>query len=337
MRIQFPLKIEFEITSKCNLGCKHCMLKLSQKEEMSKLQICGLIDEWVSNGLLELQLTGGEPLLRNDLLDIILYARKKGLKVLVSTNGTLITEEFSKQLSNTGAFIEVSLDGSCEFVHDSIRGKGSFNKTITGIKMLKNYNNKVMLETVIQKGNYEDLENICALSYELGAYRHLFHSLRISKPEIKLLQLGREEMIDAQRRIFRLREKYDMQIQPPYLPVDKYFEQQGKQLFDNKVFGCGALKFKCGVTADGDMYPCLLFSGIDDFKIGNVLNDNVKNMWNSTLALKIYDSFNGHSPDDCKKCVAYNDCDYGCKKVSYEFNGDFISQDISCPYSKGFL
>ena len=337
MRLSFPLKIEFEITSMCNLKCKHCMLNLTPKNELDKQSICDLIDDWVDNGLLELQLTGGEPLLRNDITDIIKYARSKGLKVLVSTNGTLITEELSECLANSGAFIEISLDGSCARIHDSIRGSGSFDKTITGIRVLKHYNNKIMIETVIQKDNYKDLENICELSYSLGAYRHLFHNLRIAKSCLLPLRLDRDEMIEAQRRVFALRNNYNMQIQPPYLPVDKYFEQKEKSLFDNKVFGCGALKFKCGVTSNGDMYPCLLFSGIEEFKLGNVHSDSVKEMWNSDKATNIYKMFNSKMPMNCEKCSAKNECDYGCRKVSYTFNSNCIEQDISCPYSKEFV
>ena len=182
-----------------------------------------------------------------------------------------------------------------------------------------------------------DLEEICKLSVELGAYRHLFHSLRISKEEIKALRLNRNEMLDAQRRIFDLRDKYSIQIQPPYLPVDTYFERKEKDFFDNRVFGCGALKFKCGITSNGDMYPCLLFSGNEKLRIGNVLSDNLKTMWNSDFAKNVYDSFNSAIPENCKKCIAVNECDYGCKKVSYEFSGCFSEQDVSCPYSKGFV
>ena len=91
MRLQFPLKIEFEITSRCNLKCNHCMIEINKKKnELNALEIKKLIDDWHKCGLMELQFTGGEPTIRSDLIEIIEYSRQKGLKVLLSTNGTLI-------------------------------------------------------------------------------------------------------------------------------------------------------------------------------------------------------------------------------------------------------
>ena len=145
MRLKFPLKIEFEITSSCNLKCKHCMLNLRDKRELDSQKIKRLIDEWIHNGLLELQLTGGEPLLRSDLLDIIEYARSRGLKVLLSTNGMLITDKFAEKFGKLGAFIEISLDGSNKEVHNKIRNSEIFDYVIQGIEKLKYYNNKIMI------------------------------------------------------------------------------------------------------------------------------------------------------------------------------------------------
>lgn len=333
MRIKFPLKIEFEITTKCNMHCKHCMLQLEPSEELSKDVIVKHIDNWVASGLLELQFTGGEPFLREDMVELVEYATQKGLKVLISTNGTLITEEASKRLAKTGAYIEISLDGSTETVHDAIRGKGAFYKTCQGIDLLKRYGNKIMIETVVQRDNMHDLENIHALAVRLGAYRHLFHSLRYSRPDLRAMGLSKEEMEACQKRIFDIKASSRIQVQPPYLPVDCYIKQNGAHIYERKVFGCGALKFKCGVSPNGDVWPCLLFGEHEAYQLGNITENSISELWNKEKTINIYHELHDVFPVQCSNCFAKEHCDGGCRKVSYTFFGEIGKQDISCPYS----
>ena len=339
MRIQFPLKVEFEITSRCNLGCRHCMVNTNQSniQELTTDEIFKLIDDWVANGLLEFQLTGGEPTLRDDMIDVAEYAISKGLKVLISTNGTNITEELAERIGKCGAFVEVSLDGSNAEIHDLIRSKGSFDKTVNGIKLLRKYTNKLMIETVIQKNNLNDLRNIYNLSCALKAYRHLFHNLRYVNRTLKnldFLAISYSEMLRAQELVLEFRKENKIQIQPPYLPVDNYVANV-KYNYPSKVFGCGGLVFKCGVRADGSVLPCLLFNDSEDFVIGKIepgKADHLKEIWNSPKAMDIFGIMHGRMPDGCNRCKNMEYCDGGCKKAALDQGGDLQGQDASCPY-----
>lgn len=333
MRLSFPLKVEFEITSACNLRCNHCMLDHIHSTELKYETITALIDKWAEDGLLELQFTGGEPLLRDDLIDLVEYARNKGIKVLISTNGTLISESFAERLSKTGAYIEISLDGSAGHIHDSIRGTGAFDETIRGIEKLAKYNNRLMIETVVQRDNMSDLENIHLLARRLGAYRHLFHSLRISTPKLYPLSLTSAEMRSCQQRVFCLKRTSDIQVQPPYLPVNQYFELAESHMYDQKVFGCGALKFKCGVASDGSVWPCLLFKNLEGFKLGQLEDNDLRSIWNSSLSLSVYDGLHCGLPDTCEECDSKEHCDGGCRKAALSVLGSITEQDPSCPFS----
>ncbi|MFW9972529.1 MAG: radical SAM protein, partial [Candidatus Odinarchaeota archaeon] len=184
VRLMFPLKVEFELTKKCNLSCNHCMIKnieveSSHKEELSTDEIKKTIDYLNKKNIIEIQFTGGEPFFRKDLPDIAKYVDKKKIKVLISSNGTIISEEVAKKLSSCNFLsVEISIDGD-EKNHDNIRGNGSYNKAIRGIEILRRYRIPVMIETVVNKNNFVNIPFIYTLSKKLGAYRYVVHNLRL--------------------------------------------------------------------------------------------------------------------------------------------------------------
>jgi sulfatase maturation enzyme AslB (radical SAM superfamily) len=115
------------VTNKCNLRCKHCHLSsgASFQDELTTEEIFSIVSQAEQLGVKLLVVTGGEPLVREDILDILNYASEHIDRVLLLTNGTLITDEIAEKLKEFKVDVQVSLDGAQQETQDFIRGKGS--------------------------------------------------------------------------------------------------------------------------------------------------------------------------------------------------------------------
>jgi len=128
-------------TRACNLNCIHCYAKAvhqSNDRELTTEEGFHLIDDLASFGVPVILFSGGEPLMRSDLVELSSYAVKKGIRAVISTNGTLITDEKAMLLKNAGvSYVGISIDG-LEKVNDHFRGiKGAFKKALIGIKTVR--------------------------------------------------------------------------------------------------------------------------------------------------------------------------------------------------------
>ena len=174
-----PNILVLDSTKLCNLRCIFCRpdtifcgsdRKINRKELTTK-EIKKLISDASKMGTFMFEICGGEPLLRKDFCELAKYADDKGLEVLSSTNGTLITDKLARQIKNSKIKkIQVSIDGSNKEIHEKMRGvTGSFKLAIGGAKKLIRNNVKVSIGTVITKLNFNNIESIVDLSYEMGA------------------------------------------------------------------------------------------------------------------------------------------------------------------------
>ena len=163
-------KVIWEITHNCNYGCSYCIFSCTRERvegELSTEECFHVIDELVKNGFKHLKVTGGEPFIRKDLIEILEYASKY-MVVDVSTNASLLSEELVDKLNKINLkMIHVSLDGNKE-EHESVRGINTYDRTIRGLELLKKSKNKVRIGTVIHANNEDDLENLVKLSKNYG-------------------------------------------------------------------------------------------------------------------------------------------------------------------------
>ncbi len=157
-----PINITLLLTFKCNLNCISCFFdKKENKQVLTKKEIFKLIDQFKMWGIKQITLSGGEPLVRNELLEIITYIKKKGLWVGIITNGTLITKNISKKFSELGVNkVSVSIDGIGK-INDKIRGGNNFKRSIRGLNLLLKENiPEIRINSVITSKNLENIEKI---------------------------------------------------------------------------------------------------------------------------------------------------------------------------------
>ncbi len=175
IRAHAPLAGTLEITARCNLACVHCYLGTRPDwaaglQELSTREVCDIIDQIASEGCLWLLLTGGEPFVRTDALDIYDHAKKSGLLVTVFTNGTLITPAIADHLTDLPpCSIEITLYGRTRETYEHItRVPGSYDRCMRGIHLLLERNLPLKLKSMIITLNLHEIEEMKSFARDLG-------------------------------------------------------------------------------------------------------------------------------------------------------------------------
>ena len=173
--------VVWNMTRRCNLKCIHCYAHAKDsvdKNELTTVQGKELIDDLAGFGAPVILFSGGEPLARKDLPELAGYAVEKGLRAVISTNGTLITAPMARTLKNIGlSYVGISLDGMQE-VNDRFRGiKGAFQSALRGIKNCQAAGIKVGLRFTINKFNVSEIPHIFKLIEEMDIPRVCFYHL----------------------------------------------------------------------------------------------------------------------------------------------------------------
>jgi len=185
IRLSVPAPVVvWNCTSRCNLRCVHCYASASENrptEEMDTTSGKSLIKDLAVFGVPVILFSGGEPLLRNDLLELAGFAVESGLRVALSSNGTLITEDIARELGKAGiAEIGISLDGT-EAINDRFRGKqGAYCAALEGIRNCVKHGLRVSLRFTITRFNYHEIPAMFSLSEQEGIDRLCFYHLAYS-------------------------------------------------------------------------------------------------------------------------------------------------------------
>lgn len=173
--------VVWNATRRCNLRCKHCYAKAENREyegELTTKEAMAMINDFASFGVPVILFSGGEPLLRKDILKLARYATHKGIRTVLSTNGTLITPETAHEIRKAGiSYVGVSLDGM-ERTNDKFRGvKGAFDDALEGIRNCVDAGVKAGLRFTITRHNYRDILGIFELVDDEKIKRVCFYHL----------------------------------------------------------------------------------------------------------------------------------------------------------------
>jgi len=172
LKKKYPFAIAWNITHRCNLDCDYCSLdKKETPLELDTGSVLSMIDKFAQEGAKFITFSGGEPLLRKDIKEIIDHCNKKNIKVGINTNGILVQEKIEQFLGVNE--VQISLDGP-EKVNDPQRGKGVHRKAIQAIEILQAHNISVNLSAVITKYTINHVQYLLELAekYKIGFYIH---------------------------------------------------------------------------------------------------------------------------------------------------------------------
>ncbi|MBU0614968.1 MAG: radical SAM protein [Nanoarchaeota archaeon] len=239
------LCVDFRITTRCNNNCLYCNVPAMKTDEMTTRQIFKMIDEAYELGCIYFDISGGEPLLREDIGEIINYAKNRGLLVGLVTNGKLVAQKLGV-LKNLDT-IAVSLDGPVD-VHDKLRGKGSFQAAVDAIDLLQKNGMKVLLFTVLTEYNIDKVDYILNFAEEHKVMLH-FNKIfehRSYTPDVGEMVPKHNDFVDAVKLIkdSRSRQVIDSHHYLDYLI--------GKGTLPK----CYAGQLFCRIDPNGDVYPC---------------------------------------------------------------------------------
>jgi len=221
--------VVWNITRRCNLKCIHCYAQAKDQafdNELTTDKGKNLIDDLSQYKVPVLLLSGGEPTIRKDLPELAAYAIEKGMRAVISTNGTLITQEMARVLKDIGlSYVGISLDGM-EKIHDRFRGvKGAYRAALEGIKNCQDAGIKVGLRFTINKFNVTEIENIFNLLEDMDIPRACFYHLVYAGRGSKLVEedLTHDETRKAVDLIMDLTKKlHDKGKEKEILTVDNH-------------------------------------------------------------------------------------------------------------------
>jgi radical SAM protein with 4Fe4S-binding SPASM domain len=318
-----PLILSWNVTRECNLKCSHCYINAADKKLENELtteegkqlfdQICQ-----VSHPLLIL--SGGEPLLRQDIYDLIEYGSSKGLKMGLGSNGSLIDETVAKKLKDAGiTTVSISIDSHIASQHDDFRGvDGSWEKAINAIKVLRANNVLVQVNTTLTHDNYDQIDDIMYLSESLGVENfHLFFLIPTGRG-VKLDDITPQKYEDMITNTFAKVHKHSLNVRPSCAPQFMRIAQDMGMNMQQWIRGCLAGMHYCRIYPNGDVTPCPYLP----VKLGNIREKSFKEIWqNSDMFKKLRDP--NTLTGKCGECNYKALCG-GCRARAYGLSADFI-------------
>jgi len=278
--IKKPLFIRFDVTSKCNFDCTACYRPTKKIKDLLTDKIFKIIDKIVNFGVKRIIFGGGEPFLRKNFEEIVMYANKKGLNCDIVSNGTLIKKNHIKFLKKYVSELSISLDGHNEKINGKIRPKFSFKKIIKTLCLLKRNKLNFNLITTLSKVNFNYIEEIIAFGKKIGAKEHHF---------IRFIPIGR----GSKYKNWYLSDKEWYQV-IERLKVDE------RLLFDEQSIAgdCGVGKEFLCILANGDITPCTRKYS-KKWRLGNILKDNIKEVFHTSFML---DKLKKTKRNNCLSC-----------------------------------
>lgn len=289
----------------------------SCENDMSLNQCKEFIDDLCRMRVFQVNIGGGEPLLRKDLFDILKYAHEKGIVTCVSTNGTLLDDETARKLAEMDLlYIQVSLDGAMPDTNAIIRGEGNYEKAIVGIELLNKYGfPNLSINTVITRINFREIHDIYRLGkfYKAKTRLSRFRPSGNAKKAWKELHLTKKQILELSEYLSEYKD---------ILTGDSFFSITAEDRRSLGLNMCGAAKMTCSVTPDGRVYPCA-FLQEENFYSGNILSESLETIWNNA---RVFRTMRSLSIEACETCPRFDICHGGCPAVAF-----FLRNDLNCP------
>lgn len=276
-------------------------------------------------------ITGGEPLLRNDLFEILNEISERKFDAFLLTNATLIDKKAAERLSSAGVKgVQVSIEGP-EAVHDAIRGKGSYAASVRGVKNLLDAGLKVTLNVTLSKLNADNFMDIFKMSSGLGVQRLGFSRLVPSGSGKAIVDkmLSAEETATLYKKIFAIESgRLEIVTGDPVASqsMTKTYEKDESTIPSG---GCAAGISGITILSDGTLLPCRRL----EVPIGNIRRDSLREVWAASdvlEALRDKKRYNGK----CGNCIRWSDC-RGCRAIAFAYSniageGDYLAEDPQC-------
>jgi radical SAM protein with 4Fe4S-binding SPASM domain len=337
-----PLSVIWDITYRCNLQCEHCLIEPSPGEdEMTLEEIESVLENLKRMKIFSITFSGGEPLVRNDIFDILSMASGMNFGTRLNTNGFLVNDRILTKLGEIGVHcIQVSLDGTKD-THDSIRGRtGSYTRAVETLRKASSAGFYTIMSTTITRRNLAEIEQLMMLADSLhvstfklngfmpaGRGREHKEDLIVPKAEITALVpalLEKKQELDQALDV-QLDALYPWLVEPPM--TSSHVVRGVKR---SPQLRCSAGQSSLVITPGGTVLACPYLTS---FPLGNIRESPLEKIWHGKEEILVRFR-NLHQEDLAGKC---RDCGYvpekcpgGCRALSYNLNGEFFGEDPYC-------
>lgn len=340
-----PKWIAWEITRRCNLKCVHCRssseLDITGHPDFTLDEAKAIMDDIASYASPVLVLSGGEPLLREDVFEIAKYGTNKGFRMCLATNGTLVTDKICEQILEADIkMVSLSLDGAKPETHDDFRNqKGAFNGTMEAIRLFKKHNIPFLINSSFTIRNRKEIPDIYKLVKTLGATAwYMFMIVPTGRGEEIMEELIPVDIYDEILEWHYQIEKEENELlmrptcAPHYYRIVRQKDKEAGEKNQRRSLkfstggskGCLAGQLICLIDVDGEVQPCSYFPK----SAGNIKEVPFKTIWEkSDLFLQLRD-FKGYK-DNCGQCEYVGVCG-GCRARAYSMSGDYLAQEPFC-------
>lgn len=323
-----PRKVTWDLTSRCNLLCKHCSNKeQSYGADLSTESILQILDQLYSFGIQHVSYSGGEPFLREDLFPILRRTKDLGIAVTVATNSTLIDRASAAEFHTLGIdSVQTSIDGMAGS-HDAFRGvKGCFERAVTGIKNLVEEGITVVVTTTVTTINCTQIEQIIDLCLEMGVHAYVINDLIPvgSGRNLFPYRLSDEQYSHYSKFFNERRSALRGELDLLWGGVGTFPEKKPDSERVVIQTRCLACFHRFNIASDGTVQPCNLLP----LDAGNILTQPIEEIWTHSpvfLALRDRDSLQG----TCGACSYRYSCG-GCRARAYAVSNNFLAEDPRC-------
>jgi radical SAM protein with 4Fe4S-binding SPASM domain len=367
-----PYVVSWNLTYRCNLACEHCYLdaggtplvnteNFADRSELGTEECFRVIDEIAAFAPECVTiLTGGEPLLRRDILEIVRRAAERGLWVVVGTNGVRITENLARRLAEAGARgLSLSLDALDPDRHDHFRKvRGAWRNTVEGAEILNRTALPFIVQTTAGSHNLGELEAIADFAHDRLAAKvwNLYFLVPTGRGQFvsDIAPSQYDEVLDS---LYRIQRKYDRRMlvnakcAPHYIktvlenaarpragqaaaeadPIPTATEPTSVpfRTYSGGAGGCPAGTHYMGIRPNGDVTPCPYLPVF----AGTLRSSSLADLWTSSALfadIRRRSSLGGR----CGECEMNGHCG-GCRARAYGMTGDLMAEDPLCTHTPG--
>lgn len=339
--------VAWEITRRCNLNCVHCRASSEKGPypgELDHGRCSDILREIGRLGNPIIILTGGEPLLREDVFDLARLGTAMGHRMVMATNGTLLTRDNVRSIKESGIQrVSISLDGPTEAQHDSFRRvDGAFRGALEGIEILKQGGVEFQINTTVTRHNVSSIEAVMDLAVELGAAaHHLFLLVPTGRArEMASQEIGAEEYERLLLWLCNVRDKVPLHLKATCAPhYYRVLRQEAHRRGEKVTFekygldavsrGClGGTSF-CFISHEGIVQPC----GYLELECGDLRISSFDEVWQHSEIFKRLRNFSEYK-GKCGVCEYLRVCG-GCRARAFEDGGDYMGEEPLCSYIPG--
>jgi putative heme d1 biosynthesis radical SAM protein NirJ2 len=326
--------VSWNVTNRCNLKCEHCYRDagIESEQELDTEEGKALLDEIAKAGAKMIVFSGGEPFMREDILELTRHAASRGLRPVYGTNGTFLTKEMAlKVMEAGGASVAISLHMTDPDELDEFMGvPGTYDAAIEAMRVCKEVGLRFQVNTTVFERNADQILEICELAHELGAMSHhvLFLVPTGRGEDMEEESLREKEYERLIRDILLKREELGFDIKPTCAPQFMRIAEQRNIDMGRYTRGCLAGISYCSIIPNGDVWPCPYLP----MKLGNVRETPFSEIWATNPVFENMRSL--EYSGGCGPCKYKEKCG-GCRARAHFYFDDYMAHEPWCAYGRG--